>query len=185
MYVTRFFVLMTFLFSLSACAINPTGSTYFVETKGPYTLDAGDMVRISVYGDANLSANYNVGDDGTIAFPLVGAIDARGFTTQQIAVNISSALTNGYMRNPDVSVEVAQYRPFFIQGEVANSGIYPYVYGMSVRAAISTAGGFTDIADRSFVLIYRQEGEQMVKGKVDLDFPIYPSDTIVILDRWL
>jgi polysaccharide export outer membrane protein len=185
MYFFRFLSVFFLLFAISACAVNPSGSTYLVETKGPYTLDTGDMVRITVYGDANLTNSYNIDASGAIAFPLVGEIQARGLTAQQTASKIATALTNGYMRNPDVSVEIAQYRPFFIQGEVMQGGQYPYVYGMSVRAAISRAGGFTDTANRNSVLVYRLQGDQMAKGRVDLDFPIYPSDTIVISDRWL
>jgi polysaccharide export outer membrane protein len=81
-------------------------------------------------------------------------------------------------------VEVAEYRPFFIQGEINNAGQFPYLYGMSARAAISTAGGFKETADQSQVLVYRRNGNEMVKAKVDLDFPIYPGDTIVVLERW-
>jgi polysaccharide biosynthesis/export protein len=88
------------------------------------------------------------------------------------------------MRNPNVAVEVAEYRPFFIQGEVTNSGKFPYVYGMTARAAVSTAGGFKDTADRSGVIIYRREGDQMMKTKVSLDFPIQPGDTVVVGERW-
>jgi polysaccharide export outer membrane protein len=89
------------------------------------------------------------------------------------------------MRNPNVVVEVAEYRPFFIQGEVTTSGQFPYVYGMTVRAAISTAGGFKDTADRGSVTLYRRQGTQMMKTRVNLDFPIQPGDTVVVSERWL
>jgi polysaccharide export outer membrane protein len=106
-------------------------------------------------------------------------------TTQMAAANIAGALANGYMRNPDVAVEIDTYRPFFIQGAVKTAGQFTYVYGMTVRAAISTAGGYTETADRSRATIYRRQGKQMVKGTVSLDFPIFPGDTIVIAERWL
>ena len=89
------------------------------------------------------------------------------------------------MRNPNVAVEVDTYRPFFIQGEVTTSGQFPYVYGMTVRAAVSTAGGFKDTAEESKVTIYRRQGDQMMKSRVGLDFPIQPGDTIVVGERWL
>lgn len=168
---------------LAGCATT-SPETYLVATKGPYQLDTGDAVRISVYGDEELSDTYRVDDSGSIAFPLVGPVKVRGKTTSVAAGSIAAALANGYMRNPNVAVEVAEYRPFFIQGEIGNSGQFPYVYGMTVRAAISTAGGFSDTADRTRALVYRRQGEQMVKGNVDLDFPIFPGDTIVILERW-
>lgn len=168
---------------LAACA-STRPSTYLVDTKGPYQLDTGDVVRVSVYGDAELSKSYRVDDNGAIAFPLVGPVQVRGATTANAASRLAGALANGYMRNPDVAVEVEQYRPFFIQGEVRTSGQFPYVFGMTARAAISTAGGFTDTADRNKVLVYRRQGTEMVKGGVDLDFPIYPGDTIVVNERW-
>ncbi len=167
---------------LAACATTP--ATYLVQTKGPYQLDTGDAVRVTVYGDADLSETYRVDDSGSIAFPLVGAIPVRGQTTKAAASRLAAALASGYMRNPDVAVEVAEYRPFFIQGEVGNAGQFPYVYGMTVRAAISTAGGFSDTADRNQAVLYRRQGSEMVKGVVDLDYPIYPGDTIVVQERW-
>ena len=168
---------------LAACA-STRPATYLVETKGPYQLDTGDAVRVTVYGDAELSDTYRIDDSGAIAFPLVGPIQVRGTTTNVAAGRLAAALANGYMRNPDVAVEVAEYRPFFIQGEVKNAGQFQYVYGMTVRAAISTSGGFSDTADRNSAVVYRRQGDQMVKGTVDLDFPIYPGDTIVVLERW-
>lgn len=99
-------------------------------------------------------------------------------------VRVSAALARGYMRNPNVAIEVAEYRPFFIQGQVNNGGQFPYVYGMTVRAAVSTAGGFKDTADQSNVTIYRRQTGQMMKSSVNLDFPIKPGDTIVIGERW-
>lgn len=168
---------------LAACATTRP-ATYLVDTKGPYLLDTGDAVRVTVYGDEELSDTYRIDDGGAIAFPLVGPVQVRGATTNGAATQLARALANGFMRNPDVAVEVAEYRPFFIQGEIGNAGQFPYVYGMTVRAAISTAGGFSDTADRSGALVYRRQGTQMVKGNVDLDFPIAPGDTIVINERW-
>lgn len=114
----------------------------------------------------------------------MGSISVRGRTTQAAAGAITKALANGYLRDPSVAVEIQQYRPFFIQGAVKSAGQFPYVYGMTARAAISTAGGFSDTADRTRAVIYRRQGDEMVKSGVELDFPIYPGDTIVILERW-
>jgi len=169
---------------LSACALNARPATYLVETKGPYALDTGDVVRVTVYGDAELTKTYKIDDGGAISFPLVGPVQVRGLTTQMAGANIAAALADGYIREPSVAVEIEQYRPFYIQGAVKTGGQFSYVYGMTVRAAISTAGGFSDTADRTRAVIYRRQGDQMVKGTVNLDFPIYPSDTITIMERW-
>jgi len=168
---------------LAACATTHP-ATYLVETKGPYQLDTGDAVRVTVYGDAELTNSYRIDDNGAIAFPLVGPVVVRGQTTAVASRRIAAALANGYMRNPDVAVEMAEYRPFYIQGEVGNPGQFPYVYGMTVRAAISTAGGFTPTADRGSAAVYRQQDGQMAQDVVDLDFPISPGDTIVVSERW-
>ena len=181
----RWLALITVLLSLvlTGCATTrPT--TYMVDTRGPYLLDTGDIVRVSVYGDAELSKTYKVDDNGAVAFPLVGPVPVRGGTTEDAAQRLARALANGYMRNPDVAVEIDQYRPFYIQGEVKTAGQFPYVYGMTVRAAISTAGGYTETADRGRAVVYRRQGSEMVKGAVDLDFPIFPGDTIVVQERW-
>jgi len=176
--------LVALILPLAGCATTTGPATYLVDTKGPYTLDTGDTLRVVVYGDAEISTTYRVDDSGAISFPLVGSVPVRGQTTKGAGDRIAAALAKGYMRNPNVSVEVADYRPFFIQGEVRNSGQFPYVYGMTVRAAVSTAGGFTDTADRDRAIVYRRQGNQMVKGTVDLDFPIFPGDTVVLTERW-
>lgn len=176
---------ITALLFLAGCAVVPRPATYLVAPQGPYTLDSGDVVRITVYGDEELTDTYRVDDSGTISFPLVGRVPARGATTQTVASRVTAGLAAGFMRSPNVAVEIAEYRPFFIQGEVAASGQYPYAYGMTARAAISTAGGYTDTADRSRVVLYRRQGDEMVRGTVDLDFPVQPGDTLVVPERWL
>ena len=178
------FLLLLVLLPLGACSLNSVTS-YPTEHRGPYTLDGGDILRISVYGDESISKTYKVDDNGTLSFPLVGLVPVRGMTTAQAAGAIAAALANGFMRNPNVSVEIDTYRPFFIQGAVKNGGQFAYVPGMTVRAAVSTAGGYSDTANRNRVTIYRKRGDQMDKASVDLDFPIYPGDTLVVPERWL
>ncbi len=176
--------LILVLLPLAACSYNKV-NTYALEPHPAYTLDGGDVLRITVYGDDSLSRTYKVDDAGTIAFPLVGPVQVRGLTTEAAAGALAAALANGFMRHPNVTAEIDTYRPFFIQGAVKNGGQFPYVSGMTVRAAISTAGGYSDTANRSRALIYRKQGDAMAKQNVDLDFPITPGDTIVIAERWL
>ena len=178
-------LLLLLIVPLAACSLNGKPSTYLVETKGPYLLDTGDIVRVTVYGDESLNKTYKVDDAGAISFPLVGPVPVRGKTAEQAASALAAALANGFMRDPNVAAEVETYRPFFIQGAVENAGQFTYVYGMTVRAAIATAGGYTDTANRNQATIFRRQGKTMVKGVVNLDFPIYPGDTIVVSERWL
>jgi polysaccharide export outer membrane protein len=178
-----FFVLL--LVPLAGCALNARPATYLVDVKGPYALDTGDVVRVTVYGEPELTKSYKVDDGGAISLALIGSIRVRGITTQMAAAAITAALADGYLRDPSVAIEIETYRPFFIQGAVKTAGQFAYVYGMTVRAAISTAGGFSETADRTRAIVYRRQGNEMVKGSVQLDFPIYPGDTIVISERWL
>jgi polysaccharide export outer membrane protein len=178
-------LLVLLVVPLAGCALNARPSTYLVEVKGPYALDTGDIVRVTVYGETELTKTYKVDDGGAISLALVGAIRVRGLTTQMTAAAITAALADGYIRDPSVAVEIDTYRPFFIQGAVKTAGQFAYVYGMTVRAAISTAGGFSETADRTRAIVYRRQGKEMVKGTVSLDFPIYPGDTVVLMERWL
>ncbi|WP_127142729.1 polysaccharide biosynthesis/export family protein [Pelagibacterium montanilacus] len=184
MHILRMAIALCLVAFASACAHNGP-ATYLVEQAGPYRLDSGDVVRVSVYGDEELTNTYRIDDAGDIAMPLVGTVSARGITTEAAAARITSALANGLMRSPNVAVEVAEYRPFFIQGAIASAGQLPYVYGMTVRAAVSAAGGYSDTANQTNATVYRRQGEEMVRGNVGLDFPIQPGDTIVISERWL
>ncbi len=180
----RLFIVLLVI-PLGACALNARPSTYMVDTKGPYQLDTGDVVRVSVYGEAELSKSYGVDDAGALSLPLIGPVNVRGKTTQLAAAAITAALASGYIREPSVAVEIESYRPFFIQGAVKTAGKFDYVYGMTIRAAISTAGGYSETAERNRAIVYRRQGGEMVKAVVDLDFPIFPGDTIVIAERWL
>src|SRR6218665_3697807 len=117
---------LSIMLPLAGCATTRP-ATYLVETKGPYQLDTGDAVRVTVYGDEELSDTYRIDDSGSIAFPLVGPGQGGGVTTNVAAGRLAGALSNGFMRNPNVAVEVAEYRPFFIQGEVQNAGQFQYV----------------------------------------------------------
>lgn len=180
----RIIALAFAVLALAGCALNGGPATYLVAETGPYLLDSGDVVRVTVYGDPELSSTYRIDDSGAIALPLVGAVQARGLTTELAAARVTSALASGFMRSPNVAVEVAEYRPYFLQGAVRNSGQFTYVYGMTVRAAISAAGGHTETANRSNAVIYRRQSNEMTRGTVGLDFPLLPGDTIVISERW-
>jgi polysaccharide export outer membrane protein len=169
---------------LGGCAMNRV-ATYPVGMPTEYTLDTGDVIRVTVYGDTTLTNTYTVTDKGTISVPLIGQVNARGQTVTAVEKTVTTKLADGYMISPKVSVEVSAYRPFFIEGAVGKAGQYPYVWGMSARAAIATAEGFKEFAERSHVTIFRRVGKSMAKFNAPLDAPIWPGDTIVVAERWL
>lgn len=171
--------------SLSACVSQLPKDTYSVEAaySQPYYLDSGDLLRITVFGQEELTRVYPVNDGGKIAMPLIGSVTARGRTIDQLENTIVTALAAGYIRDPDVSVEVQTYRPFFILGEVRNPGQYPYVSNMTVQTAVAIAGGFTYRAKRDAVEISRRLPKEIVHGAAPIEMPVMPGDTITVHER--
>ena len=149
-----------------------------------YRLDAGDKLRVVVYGQEGLTNSYAVGAGGAITMPLIGAVPARGLTPAELARSIASRLRNGYIREPYVAAEVEAYRPFFILGEVAAPGQYPYVPNMTAESAVAIAGGFSPRAKRDSVTLTHTDARGAVRATVPPTTPINPGDTIVVGERW-
>jgi len=142
-----------------------------------YTLDAGDRVRIIVFGQQNLSNVYTVSATGTVSVPLIGPI--RGLTVAEVA----RRLRDQYIKDPKVTAEVVTYRPFYILGEVTTPGQYPFANGLTVENAVAIAEGYTPRAKKRFVRLTR--GFDGVKSTVMVptDYPVQPGDTIYVLQR--
>lgn len=168
---------------LAACAQNAV-TVQPLQPRAAYTLASGDRLRVIVFGQDNLSNIYAVDGSGRIAMPLIDAVRVAGLTTAQVEQAITAKLKAGYVREPKVTVEVDTYRPFFVLGEVTNSGQFPYVNGMTVQTAVAIAGGYTPRGDRTFAEITRQTPEGLVTGNVPIVYPVQPGDTIVIKERW-
>jgi polysaccharide biosynthesis/export protein len=150
----------------------------------PYTLDAGDKLRVVVFGQAGISNSYLVDAGGQVSLPLIGVVPARGLTTQQLSQRIAARLRQGYVREPHVSVEIETYRPFFILGEVTNPGQYPYVANMTAETAVAIAGGFAPRAFKRTVDLTRSAQGQQVRAEVPITTPVRPGDTVVVKERW-
>lgn len=171
--------------ALAGCAPRIDSADLAFETvEGPYQLASGDRLRIIVFGQDNLSNVYAVDGSGRISMPLIGSVDANGRTTQQLERAIEAKLRGGYLREPRVSVEVDAYRPFFVLGEVTNSGQFPFVSGMTVQTAVAIAGGFTPRGQRNYAEITRTRDGVVTTGTVAITAPVRPGDTIVIKERW-
>ena len=168
-----------------ACAPRFVASEYaLAQQSGPYRLASGDRLRVIVFGQDNLSNIYAVDGSGRISMPLIDSVEAQGRTTQQLEKAIEAKLRGGFLREPKVSVEVDAYRPFFVLGEVTNSGQFPYVNGMTVQTAVAIAGGFTPRGQRAYAEVTRQVEDQLVTASVPITYPVQPGDTIVIKERW-
>jgi polysaccharide export outer membrane protein len=150
----------------------------------PYTLDAGDKLRVVVFGQDALSNNYTVNADGRVSLPLIGTVNARGLTTAQLAGAITASLKKSFIRDPSVAVEIETYRPFFVLGEVTFPGQYPYVPGMTAESAAAIAGGYTPRADKNNFFITRKLRGVPVRLSVPPQAPVRPGDTVTVDERW-
>ena len=172
-------------FALAACAAPTTVPPPLAATfQEPYDLGPGDRLRITVFGQANLTGAYALDPAGRITMPLVGAVPAAGMTTTSLAQALEARFRNGFLREPNVSVEIEAYRPFFVLGEVGNAGQYPFVAQMTAENAVAIAGGFTPRAYRKAVTVTRRKGNNIFKGEVPLTYPIRPGDTVTVEERW-
>ena len=149
-----------------------------------YRLDAGDKLRIVVYGQEGLTNSYAIDAGGSITMPLIGSVPARGRTPAGLAAEITGKLRNGYIRDPSVAVEIESYRPFFILGEVAAPGQYPYVPNMSVESAVAIAGGFSPRARRDRVTLTHTDSSGPMRVVVPLGTALSPGDTVLVGERW-
>ena len=164
--------------------IGHPGPKAVASTDGPYLLDTGDRLRIFVYGQPNLSRLYIVDHDGRITVPLIGGVKARGQTTSALESTIRSRLGAQFVKDPQVTVDIQQNRPFFILGEVRSAGQYPYVSGMTIETAVAIAGGYSERANERRMKLTRR-----VDGLVDVmdvppDYVVQPGDTVYIRERF-
>ena len=149
-----------------------------------YHLDAGDRLRVVVYGQEGLTNTYAIDAGGSITMPLIGPVRARGRTTAGLATEISAKLRRGFIRDPSVAVEIEAYRPFFILGEVAAPGQYPYVPNMTVETAVAIAGGFSPRARRDRVTLTRADESGTARFVAPSGASVSPGDTVVVGERW-
>ncbi len=178
-------IALCMLTGLAACAPGSDLPILPDPPDGPYRLGAGDKIRVITVGAEELTATFIVGDNGTIAVPLLGPIRAEGLSTAQLGDTIRTELDQRHLyRNPSVVVEVTIYRPIDILGEVSRPGEYPFRPGMTLLSAVSLAGGFTYRAITSYASVVRQAAQnKSVEGKVGREASIEPGDVVTIFER--
>lgn len=149
-----------------------------------YRLGSGDKIRVITYGEESLTGEFQVGGTGKVSMPLVGELPAAGLTAREFQTNVENALKEGYLKDPRVSVEVLNYRPFYILGEVTKPGEYPYTNGLTVLNAVATANGFTYRANKGRVYIKRADGQKEEEYPLTGTTKVAPGDTIRIGERF-
>lgn len=149
-----------------------------------YKLGSGDKIRVTVFGHEDLSGEFEVDGSGNVSLPLIRNIKAEGLTPRELEQVVADRLSPDYLVNPRVSVEVLNYRPFYIYGEVTKPGSFPYVNGMTVINAVAMAGGFTYRARTSKVRIIRANDPSRTPQDADKDTPVMPGDVIEVPERY-
>jgi polysaccharide export outer membrane protein len=181
-----------FILSVSGALTSLPANTFAQQTQtvtpasaaASYVLGPNDRVRLKVYGEADITGEYEVDNNGNVSIPLAGHIRAAGLTTRQLERSIASALSKGIVRDPRVNVEVALYRPYYILGEVKKGGEYPYRLGLTVMDAVASAGGFTYRANENKVYLRRSGAGAEEIYALDAPVPVFPGDNIRIPERY-
>ena len=169
---------------LASCSsYRPAPKAFHEATIQPYRVDSGDRLRVTVFDQKDLTNTYSVDQAGYVAFPLIGTVPARGRTIQELESQIATQLQKGFLRNPDVSIEVDRYRSIFVMGEVGQPGQYTYVPGMTVQNAIALAGGYTPRALQANADVTRKINGEILTGRVLISNPVLAGDTIYIRER--
>ena len=171
---------------LSSCIAN-SGPVALVPVQSvddaSYRLGPGDKLRLITFGEPNLTGEFNVNEIGRASLPLIGSVQAGGLTLSQFSTEVETALAGGYLKNPRVSVEVLNYRPFSILGEVSRPGTYPFISGLTVTNAVATAGGFTYRANIHRVFVRGQRDTREHAVPLTGSTLVHPGDTLRIPER--
>jgi len=185
--LSKLLVLLLFIGVLSAQSVyaakpkSDSDSTKISKAGLPdYVLGTGDMIRIQVYDEEDLYLESRVSDRGTISYPFLGELKVIGLTANQVGLTITSKLKGDYLINPKVSVDILEYREFYVNGEVEAPGGYPFQPGVTVRKAISIAGGFKERASKEDINIIHDSNPNAEPAQVKLDAFILPGDIITV-----
>jgi protein involved in polysaccharide export with SLBB domain len=169
-----------FLFLFFAVFISSLATAQLSELS-TYKLGSGDMISIRVLGEDDLKRErVRLSDAGTISFPVLGEIRVKGLTVGALEDYITKGLKGRYLLNPQVNITIDEYRNFFVNGMVEKPGGYPFAPGLTVRKAISIAGGFKERAARDKISIIRDDDPNQIPKKVDLNVAVQPGDILTI-----
>lgn len=171
------------LLVLASCAADPPAMTAASSVPSGYLLDSGDKLRINVFNEEKLTGDYAVSSAGTVAMPLIGTVQVRGLTADQLAAALTGQLKT-FVNDPRVAAEVLTYRPYYILGEVNRPGEYPFVNGMRIEQAIAAAGGYTYRANQTRVFVQRGETGERTVALRDSPVRVMPGDTIRVGERY-
>ena len=150
-------------------------------TVSNYRLGSGDVISIQVLGEEDLKRErIRLSDAATISYPILGEIRLYGKTVAELEALIRDGLKGRYLINPQVTVTINEYRSFYINGQVEKPGGYPYIPGLTVRKAISLAGGFKERASKEKIFVIREDDRTQTPKRVDQNAQVNPGDIITV-----
>ena len=168
------------IYTLKALLLSLTliASTSHAEEFSGYRLGSGDKISIKVFGEEELSSEFTLSDAGTLSFPFLGEINALEMTIGELSSLLATKLSDGFLVNPNINIQVINYREFYINGEVENPGAYPYQPGLTLQKAAALAGGYTERASSSKMYVIHDGEEQ--RQKIKNNHAVAPGDVITI-----
>lgn len=176
---------------LAACQAQPITVTQGVEAPAAvernvadYELGSSDRLKVTVYGEPELSGEFVVDGQGFVSMPLIGDLNVEGLSVRGFQRLAEQKFAEGYLREPRVSAEVINYRPYYILGEVTRPGEYPYTSGLTVMNAIATAEGFTYRANKKYIMVKGVDDNQEVRVELMPGSKVQPGDTIRVMERF-
>lgn len=177
-------LVLLLMLTLGACAAREPPPPEPAPALSAYHIGTGDRIKITILEHDDLSVEVNVADDGTIEVPLVGNVRATGRTAPYLRNLLTERFARDYIKDPKVNVEVTEFRPFYVLGQVNKPGSYPFVPDVDIRRAVAIAGGFTRRADTNGAILVRETADNRSRTRVGLGTPVFPGDVIEI-DRRL
>lgn len=143
-------------------------------------MGVADLVRIQVHDEPDLLVETRLDEKGTLTYPFLGEIRVVGLSVRELERRITTGLKAGYLVSPEVRVQVLEYRPFYVNGEVKKPGGYPYVPGLTVQKAVSLAGGMTQLASKNKIYVVRERNANGQREGIRLDGVVNPGDTLIV-----
>lgn len=173
------FIIATLYFQIPTFSIAVESSIDLNNTE-QYKLNTGDTIRIQVYEEKDLNQETKIDDSGVISFPFIGQLRIKGKTPAELESEITNKLKGDYLIHPKVVVNIVEYRPFYVNGEVQSPGGFPYQPGITVRKAISIAGGFKERASKGKIYVIHEDSSDDEPVKISLDGKVKPGDIITV-----
>lgn len=180
----RHLALVTALLMCAGCAQSVPLSPAPSVSGYAYRVGAGDRLRVMTFGEPSLSGEFAVNGAGRIAFPLLGEVEAGGKTIAEVREALREGLATSYLRNPNMTVEVINFRPVFVLGEVAKPGEFAFTERLTAYALIAKAGGFTYRADKRRIFVRHEDSPEERAYALTSDLVVQPGDTIRVGERY-